>query len=126
MDAVVQALINLVAALIVAVTPIIVGGVIVAVKKRFNDFLITQPDNVREAYRYAATLGIRLAESVYTDFEPEQKLQKALEAGKEWIVGMGYEEPDTDMLRTSIEALLDAVKLEIFTEKSLKQTTNNG
>lgn len=121
MDAIIQALIDLAVAVIIAATPLIVGGVIVAIRSKFNEFVLSQPENVREAYQYAAKLGIRLAETVYNDLEPKEKLNKALDAGKEWLVGMGYKSPDDSMLRTSIEALLDAVKNEIFLEKAEKQ-----
>lgn len=106
-NAVVQALINLLAALIVAVAPIIIARVTVWGKKAWADFKASQPEHVQRLIEGAALFGATFAEKAGPALKDMgvEKLDAALDAANRWLEAQGFEVDDT-LLRQAIEVIL--------------------
>jgi hypothetical protein len=119
---VLQNLINLLAALVAVLVPVVVGYVTVWVRGRWEEFLMSRPEDVRLAYESAARFGIRIAEIVGAELklEAKEKLRLATDKARQWLAEQGYEEVSIDLLESVIESLLDATKAQISEEKISK------
>lgn len=117
-----QQFVNLLAALIAAVVPFIIGRVAIWVRGRWEEFLRSRPENVREAYESAARFGIRLAETVGAELklEAKEKLRFAADKARTWLGEQGYGDVSIDVLEGVIEALLDSTKAQLAEEKLAK------
>ncbi len=117
-----QGVINLIAALIAVLVPVVIGRVTIWVRGRWEEFLMSRPEDVRLAYESAARFGIRIAEIIGAELQLEgkEKLRLAADKARQWLSEQGYEEVSIDLLESVIESLIDATKAEISEEKISK------
>lgn len=116
---IIQQVINLLAAVLAVVFPVVVGRVTIWVRERWEEFLMSRPENVRDAYESAARFGIRIAEIIGEELklEGKEKLRFAADKARTWLAEQGYEDVSIDVLENLIETLLDSTKAQMFEEQ---------
>lgn len=103
----VQALVDLIAALLPVILPILFGRLVVWGKARFEQIKRHQPEWVKAAIEEAAYFGADFAEKVGPSVSAygEEKMHLALDAANDWLKQQGYN-IDDKLLRSAIEGVL--------------------
>lgn len=106
---VVQALVNLLAYLVVLIAPVIIARVSVWAKAEFERIKRMQPEWVQNLIETAALYGADIAEKIDLSGQLERygrdKKRIALEAAQRWLREQGYE-VDVTVLDEAIENVL--------------------